>query len=102
MSGTTYQQKYRFQNRDRIWMLQQKQYDLYCHDYITCPFCAKIGSLIYIKQHLKTASCKKLQQISNYNDVHCQLMKDINELKRKLKMDKLDDEIDIVTKRNKY
>jgi hypothetical protein len=98
MPRTTYQQKYRFQNRDRILMLQQKQYDLYCHDYITCPFCAKIETLIYIKQHLKTASCKKLQQISNYNDFNCQLMIDINELKSKLKLDELDEEIDIVTK----
>ena len=98
MPRTPYQQKYRFKNRDQILMLQQKQYDLYCHDYITYPFCVKIVSLIYIKQHLKTVSCKKLQQISNYNDVHWQLMKDINELKRKLKLDKFDEETDIVTK----
>ena len=96
MPRTTYQQKYRFQNGDRILNLQQ--YDLYCHDYIACPFCAKIESLIDIKQHLKTASCKKLQQISNCNDINCPLMKDINELKSKLKLDKLDEEIDIVTK----
>jgi hypothetical protein len=97
MPKLSYQQKYRFQNREHILKLQQKQYDLYCRDYLPCPFCSKIVSLIYIKQHLKTASCKHLQQIPNYNDIHCQLLKDINELKSKIKLDELDEEIEEVT-----
>ena len=36
-------------------------YKLYRRDYLTCPYCNKYISLYYCKSHLKSKSCKTLQ-----------------------------------------
>ncbi len=88
ISTASYQQSYRMKNHDRIKMLQRKQYDLYSHDYISCPFCAKLCKLVYAKQHLKTKSCQELQATyEDGNEKYVQFIKEINELKSILKLD---------------
>lgn len=92
ISTSSYQQTYRIKNHDRIQMLQRKQYALYSHDYIGCPFCAKLCRLVYAKQHLKTKSCKEFQSVcDDGHDKYVQFIKEINELKSKLKLDLLEE-----------
>jgi hypothetical protein len=86
-SRTDYSKKYYAQHKDRLKKLQLENYNLYADDFITCPYCCKLVSLYYSKQHLKTKKCCTLQNLldkDTYNNLYLDFTRTINKLKSDL------------------
>lgn len=66
-----------------------KAYKLYSQDFLPCCFCNKLVSLYNSTAHMKTKSCKTLQQLMDEkerNDLLITHKREINKLKSELRL----------------
>lgn len=64
-------------------------YKKYCNDILPCVFCHKCVNLYYAKPHLKTKSCKALQELLSKEEIdnlYLKFVREINSLKSELKL----------------
>ena len=80
-----YQKQYRLKNKDRIRGLQKELYNDYKEHYLPCIFCSKLVQLNGALLHLKTAKCKCMQSVNNYDELLIEYKK-INELRSSIRL----------------
>ena len=68
-----------------------KAYELYSKDFIPCVYCNKLVSLYNATAHLKTKSCKTIQQLmeeKERNDLLISPKQEIKKLKSEIRLKK--------------
>ena len=66
-----------------------KAYELYSKDFIPCVYCSKLISLYNATAHLKTKSCKTIQQLmeeKERNELLISQKREINKLKSEIRL----------------
>jgi phage FluMu protein Com len=66
-----------------------KSYKMYSADFIPCVYCNKLVSLYNATAHLKTKSCKAIQQLmeeKEKNDLLISQKREINKLKSEIRL----------------
>jgi phage FluMu protein Com len=66
-----------------------KSYELYCNDFIPCVYCNKLITLYNATAHLKTKSCRNIQQLmveKERIDLLISQKREINKLKSEIRL----------------
>ena len=64
-------------------------YKKYSNDFVQCVYCCKLVNLYYARTHLKSKSCKCLQDLlkkSDFDLLFLKYQKEINQLKSELRI----------------
>ena len=71
-------------------------YEIYSHDFLSCPYCGKITNLYYAMVHINGKKCKRLQDLvtkETHTDLYLKFIREINRLKSSIKFENSEEDL---------